>query len=66
MTARDVIRFIGRACVLVGAAAMLAPPLAAQTSTGTVRGTVTGDGGVPVGDAQVAARNVESGVTRGT
>jgi len=38
--------------------------LFAQNSTGTVRGTVTGDGGAPIGSAQVVARNVSSGVSR--
>jgi len=38
----------------------------AQTSTGTIRGSVTGSGGAPVGDAQVQARNIQSGVQRGT
>ncbi|MEP6991614.1 MAG: TonB-dependent receptor, partial [bacterium] len=38
----------------------------AQNSTGTVRGTVTGANGAGVGDAQVSAKNVESGVQRGT
>jgi hypothetical protein len=38
--------------------------LLAQNSTGTVRGTVTGEGGAPIGSAQIVARNIESGVTR--
>jgi outer membrane receptor protein involved in Fe transport len=38
----------------------------AQNSTGTIRGTVTGTNGTGVGDAQVTAKNVESGVQRGT
>jgi hypothetical protein len=38
----------------------------AQTSTGTVRGTVTGSNGTGLADAQIAARNVESGVVRST
>ena len=54
------------AVALAGALLLLARPLSAQTSTGTIRGTVTGDGGVPVAEAQVAARNVSSGVQRGT
>lgn len=39
--------------------------LLAQTTTGTIRGSVTGAGGAPVGNAQVQARNTESGVQRG-
>ena len=38
----------------------------AQNTTGTVRGTVTAGASAPVADAQVSARNVESGVMRGT
>ena len=38
--------------------------LFAQNSTGTIRGTVTGEGGAPIGSAQIVARNVSSGVTR--
>jgi hypothetical protein len=37
----------------------------AQTSTGTIQGTVTSVG-IAVGDAQVSARNVESGILRNT
>ena len=50
------------ALVLLLAAAM---PATAQNSTGTIRGTVSGANGNGVGDAQVSARNVESGVQRG-
>ena len=39
--------------------------LFAQNSTGTVRGTINGDGGAPVGDAQIVARNIDNGVQRG-
>ena len=49
--------------VLVGLAASTA---SAQNSTGTIRGTVTGSGGSPFVGAQIQARNVESGVVRGT
>jgi len=38
----------------------------AQTSTGTVRGTITSTDGRPVEAAQITARNVESGVQRST
>ena len=40
--------------------------LFAQNSTGTVRGTISGGGGAPIGSAQVVARNTNSGVSRGT
>ncbi|HEX2718492.1 MAG TPA: carboxypeptidase regulatory-like domain-containing protein [Gemmatimonadaceae bacterium] len=54
--------------VAAGALALLATATAAhaQTSTGTVRGTITGDGGVPMPNVQIGARNVETGVQRGT
>ncbi|HEX2780753.1 MAG TPA: TonB-dependent receptor, partial [Gemmatimonadaceae bacterium] len=38
----------------------------AQNTTGTVRGVVTGEGGAPLNTVQIAARNVQSGVPRGT
>src|SRR6185437_1816114 len=38
----------------------------AQTTTGTIRGTVTGSGGAPISDAQVVARNTSSGASRNT
>jgi hypothetical protein len=41
-------------------------PASAQTSTGAVRGTITGQGGAPVPEVQIGARNIESGVPRGT
>jgi TonB dependent receptor/Carboxypeptidase regulatory-like domain len=37
---------------------------AAQTSTGTIRGTVRDSAGTPVGDAEVVIRNIETGVQR--
>src|SRR5437868_3118928 len=36
----------------------------AQTTTGTIRGTVTGAGGAPIASAQVVARNISTGATR--
>src|SRR3979409_1730360 len=39
--------------------------LIAQNSTGTIRGTVSGGGGAPIGDAQIVARNSDNGVQRG-
>jgi hypothetical protein len=40
--------------------------LLGQNSTGTVRGTITGDGGAPIGSAQIVARNTNNGVQRNT
>jgi hypothetical protein len=36
----------------------------AQTTTGNIRGTVTGTGGAPVGDVRVVARDVETNAQR--
>ncbi len=59
---------LGRSCLAAAAVILVATatPAFAQNSTGTVRGTITGANGVGVSDAQVTARNVESGVQRGT
>ncbi|HEX2601953.1 MAG TPA: carboxypeptidase-like regulatory domain-containing protein, partial [Gemmatimonadaceae bacterium] len=48
---------IGLVCFAVG-------NLAAQNTTGTIRGTVSGDNGAPIASAQISARNTNSGVTR--
>src|SRR5256714_4032326 len=37
-----------------------------QTSTGAIRGTVTGEGAQPLANVQVGGRNIESGIPRGT
>ena len=50
--------------VLLGMLAFAAGSLVAQNTTGTIRGTVTGEGGAPIGSAQIVARNVSSGGTR--
>jgi hypothetical protein len=59
-------RWFTRALVGVAIAGLSASPVAAQNTTGTVRGTVTGSSGVGVADAQISARNVETGVVRNT
>lgn len=49
--------------------ALLVWPLAfasAQTSTGAIRGTVTGEGAAPLANVQVGVKNIESGIPRGT
>ena len=38
----------------------------AQTTTGTVRGSITNDGGIGMPAVQIGVRNIESGVVRGT
>ncbi len=37
----------------------------AQTTTGSIRGYVKGEGGVAIADAQIAVRNQAMGLTRG-
>ena len=51
----------GALLLLIGSGAIAG----AQNSTGTIRGTITSSG-APVGDVQIAARNVVTGVQRGT
>ncbi|MGH9418875.1 MAG: carboxypeptidase-like regulatory domain-containing protein, partial [Thermoanaerobaculia bacterium] len=43
-----------------------ATQLSSQTSTGTLKGAVTGSNGAGAPGAQITVRNVESGVTRNT
>ena len=50
--------------LLIGLMAFAGTSVQAQNTTGTMRGTVTGDNGAPIGSAQIIARNVSSGVQR--
>src|SRR5947207_2770234 len=50
--------------LVIGLVAFAGTSLLAQNTTGTIRGTVTGDNGVPIAAAQVVARNTSTGVTR--
>jgi outer membrane receptor for ferrienterochelin and colicin len=52
--------------VAIAFACIASRNLFAQTTTGTIRGTVTESGGAPIANAQVVARNVSSGATRNT
>ena len=54
-------------CFVLGfiVAVLTAAAASAQTTTGTIRGTVT-SGGAPVADVSVAARNPATGITRAT
>lgn len=49
---------------LLGMLAFAASNVVAQNTTGMIRGTVTGQGGTPIGSAQIIARNVNSGAVR--
>jgi hypothetical protein len=63
MNTRNVVRWFGQTFAVLGLAVLAAGSASAQTSTGTVQGTVT-SGGVPVASAQILARNVDSGIQR--
>ncbi len=52
--------------VALALVSMASGNLLAQNTTGTIRGTVSGEGGAPIGSAQIVARNVSSGGTRST
>src|SRR6266571_1222008 len=52
---------IGFLIALVG---FVTTSVMAQTTTGTIRGTITGANGAPIPSAQIAARNVSTGATR--
>ncbi|MDP9206654.1 MAG: TonB-dependent receptor [Gemmatimonadota bacterium] len=66
-TSRYFFNQYGRAIGLLVALLCLAGGnLPAQNSTGTVRGTISGEGGAAIGSAQIVARNTDNGVQRGT
>ena len=51
--------------LFLGWTGLAARPLAAQVTTGTISGTVTGDQGQPLEDAQIQVVNPATGLTRG-
>jgi hypothetical protein len=60
-------RYVLRGCwvaLLLGSALLPAGRLAAQTSTGSIRGVVTDSAGAPLSGAQVIAQNTSTGVPR--
>ena len=59
-------RFCRGVAVAIALLCIASGNLVGQNSTGTVRGTVSGAGGAPLGSAQIVARNTNSGVQRGT
>jgi hypothetical protein len=66
MISRVVRTSFGRAAsAAIALVAMTAGAAVAQTTTGTVRGTITSSG-APIADAQVSVRNPGTGVQRGT
>ena len=58
-------RALGRSILLASLALTAWVPLAAQTSTGAIRGYVRNPTGTPIGDVQVVARDSAMGLTRG-
>jgi outer membrane receptor protein involved in Fe transport len=64
MTIANGMRWLRRAFALTGFFILAATPGAAQTTTGTVRGVVRDQNGTPLADAEVQARNPETGITR--
>jgi hypothetical protein len=66
MLIRSIVRHIGPTFAALAIVVLTAAHVDAQTSTGTIRGTVTGSQGIAVDKAEIIARNVESGVSRNT
>lgn len=65
MTASVSVRHLAHlALMMVALAATVTRAGVAQTSTGTIRGTVTDEGGAPLSGASIMATNVASGVER--
>jgi hypothetical protein len=58
------IRVVLGGCALLLAATLSYSGLAAQTSTGSIRGTVADSAGTPLAGADVVARNISTGVQR--
>src|SRR5882762_5019397 len=50
--------------IAIALACIASGNLFAQNTTGTIRGTVTGQNGAPIPSAQIVAQNVSTGVTR--
>lgn len=57
-------RFCRGMAALLALVCFASSGLFAQNSTGTIRGTVSGEGGAPIGSAQIVATNTNSGVQR--
>ena len=58
-------RFTGLLCLVLALIVSVRGNVLAQTSTGNIRGHVTGPGGAAVSDAQVVARLTSTNQTRG-
>ncbi len=64
MTIRNVVRWLGGVLAVLGLFLLMAGSASAQTSTGTIRGTITGADGKGLSGAEIVAKNVSSGVER--
>jgi len=65
MRTRQTTRWLQRALPALAVAVLSASTARAQTTTGTIRGTITANG-TGVSDAQISIRNLETGVVRNT
>ena len=65
MRHRSVMKSLWSSIVPLVAIVLGATVVDAQTSTGNIRGRVTGEGGAPVSDVQVVARNLDNNQERG-
>ena len=61
----SLLRFFSAALAVAGAMFALSFTAHAQTTTGTIKGTISTGGG-PAANAQVQLRNPQTGVSRGT
>jgi hypothetical protein len=66
MSTRKVPRWLARAVAASALVTLGAASAIAQNATGTIRGTIRGANDTPLGDVQITARNIETGVQRGT
>ena len=64
MTAKSSVRLLAHLLMVAALSAAVTRAGIAQTSTGTIRGTVTDEAGAGLTGASVSATNVSSGVTR--
>ncbi len=66
MISRTVGRWLGGALVAIGLLVLAADGVTAQTTTGTIRGYITAEGGGALATAEITARNPETGAVRST
>jgi outer membrane receptor for ferrienterochelin and colicin len=64
MNTRNVFQWLAHSLIALCLLFAAAGDVSAQTTTGTIRGTITGPGNTPLSDAQVIARNTATGVQR--